>query len=157
MREPQPASTDNPKGSPPWEIAAESTATALWYAMPDFVPSRARRAALKTALLAGAGAYGLSLGRGLDNDHSSLDVAGPETAPSDGEALRQGIMIVAAGAALVSGAVILERFIQRSAHRLGERGVKYPNTVMGLALGALTALAQKGIRRATGNRAQLKG
>lgn len=138
----------------PWATAAESALTVAWYAMPDFVRRRKQRAAVKTALFLGAGAYGVYVARQSENDDADSGPGDelPEAPPSDGEVLVTGAVIVAAGAALVGGAALFERLVQRAGGRLSERGVKYPHTVVGLALGALQAVAQPVIHTVTSRR-----
>lgn len=150
MNTPQRRSAVDPVSHNSWATAAEGLATALWYSLPDYVVSRKRRAAAKAAVVVGAGLYGAYLGQGLDDEEQREDDEDIEAQPSDGDALRQGVVIVAAGVAFIGGAVVFERLIQRSAESLSERGVKHPHTVIGVALGALTPFAQQGIQRAAG-------
>lgn len=137
----------------PWATAAESLLTAAWYAMPDYVTSRKRRAAAKTAVIMGAGLYGAYLGQGLnEEDFEEPEDLGAQA--SDGEVVRQVLIVVAAGVVVGAGTIYFETLIRRAADGLRDRGVSRPNTVIGIVMGALTPLAQRGIQQATGHRGQ---
>ncbi len=64
-------------------------------------------------------------------------------------AVRQGLMVVAAGVVVGAGTIYFEKMIRRAADGLRDRGVSRPNTVIGIAMGALTPLVQRGIQEAT--------
>lgn len=153
-----------------WAVAAESLLTAAWYAMPDYILSRRRRAVAKTVVLVGAGLCGIHLGRSVNDEESAsaaepskdvndpLDAVKPSsdasaTQISEQEAVKKGLIIVIVGAALGAGAIYFETLIHRAANGLRERGLRRPHTVIGIIMGALTPLAQRGIQQAITSRA----
>lgn len=131
-----------------WKKGLPGLMSCLWYAMPDYVPSKNRRTAAKTVLLAAAVSYGARLGQEVATDEVELGAV--KQGPSDGgrvtvDPAKQGLVLVLALVPLTIGAVVAERFIYRTAEGLAGRGVSHPHTKVGLVMGFLTPLAQRGI------------
>ena len=131
----------------PSDLVLTAAATA-WYATPDYLTSRRRRALVKTGvMLSGAG-----LAMWLEPDPASakdpveagVDEAGPEgaeTEHSDTGPRFAPIVTAAIAAAVVAsavGSVAIERRIPLLAGWLGRRGVSRPNLAIGVAMGLCT-------------------
>lgn len=131
-----------------WTRGLPGLTSCLWYALPDYVPSKNRRTAAKTILLASSALYGAHLGREAPVGEVGLGAAkqGPSGAGRlTGDPVVQGLVLVVALVPLTVGAVFVERFIYRAAEGLADRGMSHPHTKVGIVMGFLTPLAQRGI------------
>lgn len=71
-----------------WTSGVAGVVACIWYALPDYVLSKRRRALVKTVLLASAGLYGAWMGRKMPIEDSG-DAGGSQVAPGlPGESLR---------------------------------------------------------------------
>ena len=112
--------------------------TVAWYALPDVVPSRGLRGALKVGLLgAFAGAWTVV-------DKPAPPVPGPDTIDTALAAIREhpGRAAAVAGAAVAVSAALTvagEKAIFGLGERRRARGVRCAHTLPALALGAFAA------------------
>ncbi|MGB6021322.1 MAG: hypothetical protein WBG89_03235 [Ornithinimicrobium sp.] len=149
MTEAKPRATGfNRIGRNVWTRGLPGLMSCLWYALPDYVPSRKRRTAAKAVLLAAVAFYGARLGREVAAEEVGLgatEQGRSDEGRSTVNPARQGLVLVLALVPLTIGAVVAERFIYRTTEGLANRGVSHPHTKVGLVMGFLTPLAQRGI------------
>lgn len=105
--------------------------TLLWYAAPDVVPDRRVRGVLKAGLLVGSAAL-----FAVTSDHDA-ETGDGETEMPDLD-WQTGVAVGAAIVAATAASVLAERWIHRGAQALGRKGLRWPHTVVGLGLGAIT-------------------
>lgn len=140
-------------GRAPWVTGLNSIGTFAWYALPDYVPSKKRRVVAKAALVTAAGLYGAYQGKdgaadSVEVPSSEMESVGQDEAGAGQSATAleaEGLAVVGILVGLTAGVVVLERVVQWGAEELSHRGVTHPHTKIGLALGALTPLIQRGI------------
>ena len=165
------------------DAALNGAVVCVWYAMPDHLPGRGRRAAAKTFLLlvgalpsirltrrddgpqfhVGQGAPPVGTARrgkptaheertpgsdeevtsaddgagtGEEGRSSRIEAALARLSPAAAIGLVGGIVVLA-----TAGTVAQERLLHRLGERLARRGVSYPHTHVGLALGAVVAVS----------------
>lgn len=111
--------------------------TAAWYATPDFIESRGRRAAVKAGVLlvGGYAAYRLEPATTEDEEQEPEPVPEPEDADR-ASAILAGLGLTAAALGSL-GSLAIERRIPGFAEKLRDRGVRRPNTAIGAVFGGL--------------------
>ena len=140
------------------------TATTLWYALPDLVPSRAARSWVKAALATAVVGWSLRSSRpplsegatpSTDGAADGPASEGPSLPPDDGD--RVGwrgvvglVVLVCAVLGGLVGSVVMTVASDRAVHRLGERaarrGASYPHSRHAVILGAAAAVSDLWIR-----------
>lgn len=115
-----------PAGHTLWAALAWSAFAVVWYAMPDYLSSRAHRAVVKAALLAPVGLYGAHLGLKDSGEESVMGAEGPGLAGPHGPVTEAGSIV-----ALFGGAIAAELGMYRMGERLARRGVSRPHTKVG--------------------------
>lgn len=133
-----------------WIVGA---VTAAWYATPDFVESRGRRAAVKATVLltGGYAAYRLEE-RTSDPDDPAAEPT-PDQEAGDTDAA-SAVLVGLALTALTAGSIaslVIERRIPVFAEKLRDRGVRRPNAAIGGVFGGLV-LASGPLMRAAEER-----
>lgn len=145
---------DDNQRTRPLPAAVAGAVVGAWYALPDYVDSRRARALAKAALFTGGGALYVLASRTADDaprnptpateNQPTTEDAGAEAEHSAGWqrlAPRVQLAVVAgAFAAFTVVSIAGERLVYCTGERLANRGVRRPHTLIGLALGALTAL-----------------
>ena len=145
-------------GDGPWFSALAGLTTFAWYALPDHVVSKRRRALAKLALLVPVAVYGGLQERDSAGEVLSGDGDGPAEGPRavrDGSAGTSGVPVVPSprrklARGILAGVLVLgtltaatvagERLIHKTGERLAKRGVSRPHTKIGAVLGAVVAI-----------------
>ncbi|MEG3616236.1 hypothetical protein [Isoptericola haloaureus] len=143
-------------------VAVSGLATCAWYAVPDVVPGRGRRALVKTAVLLTGITLGVAVTRegrqarsGLraaqrDDPASRHDADAPAGVPDeatdvpadDATAVPPSVAVAVLGTGLVLTGVLTvagERWLYRRAEAMRARGVRAPHTRVGLVMGGVAA------------------
>ena len=139
----------------PSDALVTGVATALWYALPDHVRSRRRRALLKVGILGAL--VGWSALSHPAPPTPSVPAAAVDPTVVDGEreptraevsrtAARTAVALAAVGAGAAL-AVAAEEGLYRFGERSARRGARLPHTRDGLVLGAASALLGVGLDR----------
>lgn len=150
-----------------WVSGLGSALGCVWYALPDYVPSKRRRALLKAGLLAPPGLYGVWAARRSPVEFSTEGLpvtpgsraqampGGQEAAQAQASEvadllarlpshwwLQQLGIISGVTAVLALSAIAFERSVYRIGEGLARRGVNRPHTKVALGLGVLVPLTK---------------
>lgn len=115
---------------------AQSGLTLVYYAIPDFVADRARQLALRLGILGGAAALAVRDVRRRPSDRVE------EKEPLSPLGVASLILVAAFALAVSAGLLWVDnRVADWFAKHLVARGIKYPYSVIGVALAALVYIA----------------
>ncbi|MCQ9352846.1 hypothetical protein NQ015_07780 [Corynebacterium sp. 153RC1] len=121
---------------------AQAVAVGAYYALPDFIPNRALRAAVNAAIIAGAA--GVVAYANAQDDNPDNDILSAELRPNfeGNAALTWGLIAGAAG--LTALGLRIDAAVTRKATAVMRKaGIKLPNTLLGIvAAGGVYALSK---------------